>query len=228
MNNKNNTLRFAAKILIIATAMIALSSAAYAYNDKLVYQLRVDGNVPKGAVVFIGDSITEGLCVAAVADKAVNFGIAGDTTTGVLARIPMYKSLPRAKAIILAIGVNDLWRGQRTDEQILSNLRLVLMQLPHKVPVVFSAILPIDEQLEKDRYGGNSHIETLNEQTVKLCAQFKNCHYFSSYGKLLGPNGQLVAEYHVGDGLHISPKGYDIWIADMQKALEELKNESSE
>jgi lysophospholipase L1-like esterase len=223
MNFRKTVLRNNTGIILCVTVILMLlARTAYADNDKLIYHLRGDGNVPKGAVIFIGDSITEGLCVAAVADRAVNYGIAGDTTTGVLARIPQYKSLQRAKAIVLAIGVNDLWRGQRTDEQILSNLRLILMQLPNKTPIVFSAILPINEQLEKDRYGGNKHITEINVQTVKLCAQFKNCHYFSSYDKLLGPDGQLAADYHVGDGLHISTQGYEIWIADMRKAIAAL------
>ena len=207
---------------LIACSLLVAAFLLRAQASELYMHLRQDGNVPKDAVIFIGDSITEGLCVAAVADKAVNYGISGDTTMGVLRRLPQYHSINRAKAVVLAIGINDMWRNPNSNPQILNNYELILKMIPKKIPVIFSAILPIDDRLEKDRPGGNARVAEVNKAAEKICAAHKNCHFFDSGSKLLAPDGQLKSEYHVGDGLHLGTKGYDVWIADMKKALEKI------
>ena len=84
------------------------------YHRILRYHERSVDSVPDDSVIFIGDSITQGLCVSAVQPNAVNFGIGSDTTTGVLMRIPAYMpALERAKCIVLAIGVKHLMTDSR-------------------------------------------------------------------------------------------------------------------
>jgi len=80
------------------------------FHRMLHYHKRMDGNVPEGSVIFIGDSITQGLCVSAIASPAVNYGIGSDTTVGILQRLPYYNSIKRASAVVLAIGINDIRR----------------------------------------------------------------------------------------------------------------------
>src|SRR5262245_21550491 len=60
------------------------------YQQIQAFQIKVDGNVPDGSVLFFGDSLVQGLCVVAVTPNAVNFGIGGDTTAGLLDRLPHY------------------------------------------------------------------------------------------------------------------------------------------
>jgi len=54
------------------------------YRQMLVFCRRVDTCAPDNAVLFVGDSFIQGMCVSAVADKAVNLGIGGDTIVGLL------------------------------------------------------------------------------------------------------------------------------------------------
>ena len=58
--------------------------------------------------------------VTEVAARGINYGIGGDTTEGVLARLPEYNSLGRAAAVVLAIGDNDLQRGL-SEAEIIAN-----------------------------------------------------------------------------------------------------------
>ncbi len=60
---------------------------------------------PDKSVVFVGDSLTQSLYVDAVARPSVNYGIGGDTTVGVLGRLPEYRSILCASAVVMAIGV---------------------------------------------------------------------------------------------------------------------------
>jgi hypothetical protein len=108
-------------------------------NRIFSYHIRMDGNIPDGAVIFIGDSLIQSLCVSAIACPSVNYGIGGDTTVGVLHRLPFYHSITRASVVVLSIGINDM--KYRTNEEILSNYKIIINKIPHKVRIIFSALL---------------------------------------------------------------------------------------
>src|ERR1700743_2784823 len=94
------------------------------YHQNVAFHRRVDVCVPDRAVLFLGDSFIQGLCVAEAADHGINYGIGGDTTEGLLSRLSVYASLARARAAVIAIGDNDLRRG-RTEAEIVANYRKI-------------------------------------------------------------------------------------------------------
>ena len=177
----------------------------------------MDDNVPDGAVVFIGDSITQGLCVSAVVALSVNYGISGDTTAGVLQRLATYRSMRRAGAIVMAIGSNDL--NFRTNEQILRNYLSIAEQMPKNVPVIFSAVLPVDEKAHKRWRGWNQRIQALNADLKSFISKSKNLFFVDAGYFLVDVQGNLAREYHAGDGLHLNAKGNAIWIKELQKTI---------
>ena len=185
------------------------------------YHKRMDGSVPEGAVLFIGDSITQGLCVAAVCQHGVNYGIGSDTTAGVIERLPLYASVERAAAVVLAIGVNDLRR--RDDQFIRENLRLLLEQITPHAPVVVSAILPLDERIASVGADRNKRIAGLNGEIKALADSFAHCVYVDAGPMLLDEEGCLAAACHVGDGVHPNTEGYAKWIAVLQAGLKKVR-----
>ena len=186
------------------------------FKRMLTYHKWMDGNVPYGAVIFIGDSITQGLAVSAVFPKSVNYGIGSDTTIGVLERLSSYKSLTRAKAIVIAIGVNDL--NQHNNAEIIENFKKILNKLPINIPIIISAILPIDDKIEK-RIGGNIRINNLNISITSLCNKYKNVHFLNTKTLLIDSDFNLSDTYHIGDGIHLNTSGYNIWINKLKQAL---------
>lgn len=189
------------------------------YTRMMVYHEYMDGNVPEGAVVFIGDSITQGLCVSAVAPLAINYGIGSDTTFGVLQRLPKYKSLERCKAVVFAIGVNDLSR--RDDEEIVKHWQEIMEQIPANTRAVFSGILPLDPESQGRTSNSNGRIVELNATLEKLCTE--NGHVFVNAGpKLSNDEGCLDSAYHTGDGVHLNTAGYDVWISVLREGLEKV------
>jgi lysophospholipase L1-like esterase len=178
---------------------------------------RMDDNVPDGAVVFIGDSITQGLCVSAVVPLSVNYGISSDTTVGVLQRLPTYRSIRRAGAIVVAIGSNDM--VFRPNEEILRNYLSIAGQMSRNVPVIFSAVLPVDEKAHKGWRGRNQRIQALNADLKSLISKSKNLFLVDAGYLLVDVHGNLAHEYHAGDGLHLNAKGNAIWIKELQKTI---------
>ncbi len=187
------------------------------YNNMLPFHLRIDGNVPEGAVLFIGDSITQGLCVSAVTDKGVNLGIGYDTTFGVLKRVALYASVNKARSVMLAVGINDIITYKKTDDEIIKNYKKIILSFPENLLIIISAILPIDEHIKGVTV--NKKIVNINKRLVDLCASTKNCNFVDSGKKMIGPDGNLKADYHIGDGIHLNATGYEIWIEDLKAVL---------
>ena len=191
------------------------------YGTMVKYHERMDGNVPDNAVIFIGDSITQGLAVSAVTPLAINYGIGKDTSVGVLQRIPLYRSLARAEAIVLAIGVNDL--RQRSNDALVANFESILTQLlPSTVPVIVSSILPVDTRVwpEPDH---NDRIEQINAKLELLCLQYPTARFVNSSERLLDAEQNLAPHYHIGDGIHLSTAGYEQWIDALCESLNSIR-----
>ncbi len=193
------------------------------FERMLRYHKRMDADVPDRAVIFIGDSITQGLCVSAVATPSVNYGIGSDTTVGVLKRLPEYHSLKRSSVCVLAIGINDL--QYRSNEEILKNYSSILQTVPPLVPIVFSAVLPVDERVHpNDHAGMNMRIRALNSHLKALCeAQIPKCTFLDTGFKLIDSTGNLRKEYHEGDGVHLNGAGNSVWIQDLKGIIQKAQ-----
>jgi lysophospholipase L1-like esterase len=100
------------------------------------------------AVVFFGDSITEGWGDDFRGDfgqlKLANRGISGDTTRGMLFRLPADVLALRPRGIVLLMGTNDLELGA-APQTIADNVKLILDRIKThdpKVPVVLCQVMP--------------------------------------------------------------------------------------
>ncbi|MBA1446929.1 MAG: hypothetical protein FE835_18930 [Gammaproteobacteria bacterium] len=153
-----------------------------------------------------------------VEEKSVNYGIASDTTVGILNRLPEYKSLDKARAVVLQVGVNDLPR--RDDNDLLSNYQAILNRLPDGLIIVLAAIFPIDSALAEKPSRSNRRIISLNMKLKKLCRSDLRCRYIDSGGRLQDNSGNLRTDYHLGDGVHLNPAGYRVWIDELKPQLD--------
>ena len=179
---------------------------------------RMDGSVPKGSVVFIGDSMVESLVTSAVAEPSVNYGVGGDTTEGVLSRMTLYNSINDAKAVVLALGVNDL-KLNVPSEEIIGNYQSILDSIPAQTAIVVNALHPVDEMTIKHSIA-NADIIGLNAELAQLVASYPNATFTDLSAQLADGQGQLASQNHVGDGLHLSTEGYRIWIEQLKDVLE--------
>ncbi|WP_319587292.1 GDSL-type esterase/lipase family protein [uncultured Desulfobulbus sp.] len=188
------------------------------YEQTIKFYERIDANVPNGTAIFLGDSSIQGLCVSAVVNPSVNFGIGTDTTIGLLKRLPKYQSLKRASMCVIAIGGNDIKR--RDNEEILKNYSAILQAVPPHLPVVFSAVVSIDEHVRDDLIGKNRRILELNNGLETICkAQGPKCTFVDPNQKLVDASGNLRKEYHEGDGVHLNGVGNSIWIQELKEII---------
>ena len=215
---KSNTISLVERKLGIPSPSTELTSY---YKTLVVFQQRIDKNSLDKAIIFIGDSHTQGLSTTAIHTNSINFGIASDTTIGVLNRIPLYSSIKHAKAIVLAVGINDLFI--RTNSDTLKNLKQILKLLPKRIPVIVCAIFPV-AQLAPEKSNLNKRIKSLNSEIKKLTQQNKNLHFLSINKLLLNGGHTLSKQYHIGDGIHLNTAGYKLWINELHKKLKLLNS----
>jgi len=100
------------------------------------------------ALVFIGDSILNGLSVETVF-HGVNYGISGEKVENAKEQILNYKNLG-SKTIIIALGINDI---PRKTEEIIADYELLLDRLPKSSFIIVSSVLPIDEPVYNASWG---------------------------------------------------------------------------
>ena len=151
---------------------IGMLPPAYHYKgprilaDKMnAFYERVDGNVPEGSVIVIGDSLVQGLCVDACRPRCseipavVGFGIGGDTLEGISARLRNLKSARAASGIVVEGGINDLLQGA-SDAEFRARYRNLLEHLPNGVPYWGVLMFPVAEGKWSV---SNSRIKALND-----------------------------------------------------------------
>lgn len=186
------------------------------YYAMVDFHKRVDKNIPENSVIFLGDSLIQGLAVSSVASPAFNFGIGADTTEGLIQRIPHYSAISRSQKVVIAIGVNDL--NRRDNKEIMSNYKKIVSLIPSNIPILFSAVLPIEEVI-LNASSFNERIRNLNSELEELCGTSKRLYFLDITNQLKDPDGGLSGKFHIGDGLHLNGFGNAVWITRLKEGL---------
>ena len=189
------------------------------YRYSLFSQKMVDKNMKKGSIVFIGDSMIEGLCTSCIVNNSINYGIGGDGTIGVINRVKEYTFLKDASAIVLEIGINDM--PYLDNETIIKNYKKILNSIPKNIPIIINSIFPIDESINMFRYGHNKRIRELNNELKKLSQKSPNYNFLDIFDEFLDKNNNLSKELHIGDGIHLNEIGYDKWIRKLKEIIDD-------
>ncbi len=185
----------------------------------------------KAELLLLGDSITDfwrnergAFAGKPVLDKhfarwnVANFGIAGDTTQGVLYRLQNGEGegfSPRA--VMLMIGTNNT--GRNTAEEIAEGIGAVVMMLRRCFPesrILLLGVFPRGRANEPVR----QTIREINNTISKLDDGDK-VHYLDIGARFLNAEGNIPADV-MSDALHPSTKGYEIWADAVEPTLSKL------
>jgi len=175
------------------------------------------------AVVFLGDSITQGwgggLGAAFPGLKVANRGIGGDTTRGVLVRLQEDVLAVNPSAVVILIGTNDIGM-EATPETIAGNLRLILDALKAhdpRMPIVLCEVFPssgVQRRPKEKILALNTHYRA----TVKGDAQVT---YLETWALFADASGDAnAAEFP--DLLHLNEAAYGKWAAALRPVLATL------
>jgi lysophospholipase L1-like esterase len=187
-------------------------------------------------VLFVGDSITdfwrnpEGLYAGKpVLDKyfgslkVANFGIAGDTTQGVLYRLQHGEGQGFSpKAVMLMIGTNNT--GRNTAAEIAEGIGAVVLELQKDFPqakILLLAVFPRSTPNDPVR----ATIAEINTIIAKL-HDGDRVHYLDIGSRFLDAERNIPRDV-MSDALHPTTKGYEIWAEAVKEPLANLMKDSS-
>jgi lysophospholipase L1-like esterase len=172
--------------------------------DRLQAQLR------STSVPMYGDSITEGMDVSQIGPNVVNMGINGSTMRDFLGRVNRKPAngtpiVHHAAGAIFALGLNDTqYEYQHGSPQ---NPPFLIDEISGWMTGkwIIIKILPVNEALYSSVK--NADIDAVN---THMQAVFGNRPGFAIVDakSVLAPNGQLLPQYSVGDGVHPSAAAY--------------------
>ena len=174
----------------------------------------------QGALVFLGDSITQGwgdnFRGHFEGVKVANRGISGDTTRGVLIRLKEDVLSLNPKGVVILIGTNDL-EEKATPEVIAGNLKLILAALKKhnaKMPIILCNTFPSSASKRRPA----DQIKKINQlyfAAVKGDAQITVLDTWLLFADAKGD----AKKPEFPDLLHPNQIGYDKWAAALRLLL---------
>jgi len=175
------------------------------------------------AVVFLGDSITQGWGAdfkgRFAGMKLANRGIGGDTTRGMLIRLEEDILSLNPSAIVLLLGTNDIEVGVEP-EAIGRNFEKIHRAIKARqpaVPIVLCLIFP--SATEKSRPAETiKRVNALYSATVKGDPQVT---VIDTWTLFADAAGNATPQWFT-DLLHLNPAGYDRWAGALRPVLATL------
>ena len=177
-------------------------------------------------VVLLGDSITEGFELAKYfpGRRILNRGIGADVIgnsmpaddpRGVLQRLDNSVFDCAATDVFILIGINDLNTGRKVDgmEEGYRELLKKLTQRRPDLRIHIQTVLPTRGAHAKQ----NEPVRDFNTRLKKLAEEFK-CDLIDLHALMRDDQGELKKEF-TNDGLHLTDPAYQIWRAEILKAM---------
>jgi lysophospholipase L1-like esterase len=177
--------------------------------DAGTYVLRVTqfGVMPplNGGVAFVGDSLTDWMRWNELFPevRSRNFGIAGDTSVGLKARINQVVAAKPA-TVFLMIGTNDVEFAKLTPDAVVANIGDCIDALQKGVPgvkIYVEGLLPRQPQYD-------AQVRTLNA-TLKTAIEKRGLIYIDLYSHFV--SGDHLDPKLTPDNLHLTGEGYLRW-----------------
>ncbi|GGY80267.1 hypothetical protein GCM10011613_26620 [Cellvibrio zantedeschiae] len=177
-------------------------------------------------LLFVGDSITAGWNWDIWQKNfsqyhPANFGIGGDHTGNLLWRLKYGQAEKlKPKVVVMLIGVNNFGHLNETPQQvadgITANIKLLRKIYPN-AKILVNGVFPFEEQATSPK---RAMVKEANALVAKLD---DNKHIFvKDYGPLLLQADGNISKEVMGDFLHPTAKGYQIWADAMLPDIQQL------
>jgi lysophospholipase L1-like esterase len=180
---------------------------------------RLSANPPKeGSVFFAGSSSIVQWDLKKSFPEAgyINVGFGGSVIADSTHFAPRILTPHKPGTIVFYAGDNDIARGNKP-EQVLEDFKAFVAVVRKDNPscrVLFVAVKP-----SLARWKLFEVQKKANALVKDFCAKGEQLVYVDIVPLMLGSDRMPIPDLFVKDGLHLSPKGYELWNAEVKKAL---------
>lgn len=167
--------------------------------------------------VFVGDSLTEGGRWQEWFPEleAVNLGVGGDTTEGLIERLDEVAAA-EPDTVVLLIGTNDV-ANRRAVEHVVRNIETILVTLRSELPdarILLQSVLPRGREYAE-------FVKEINRHVWQFAATVR-AHYLDLWPVMAEADGELNPAY-TEDRLHLNDAGYEAWLSELRPAIERVQ-----
>lgn len=174
----------------------------------------------QGAVVFLGDSITQGwgpdMGASFPTLKVANRGISGDTTRGMLVRMQEDVLALNPSAVVMLMGTNDLEEGD-SPEEVAANVGAIVERLhahDADLPILLCKVFPSSARMRRPA----AAIRKINELCTAAVAGNERVTIVDTWSIFADDNGD-AKKVEFPDLLHPNDLGYAKWADALRPAF---------
>ena len=176
---------------------------------------------PANAIVITGSSSITLWNSEMVEDLApltvIPRGFGGSEMSDVLHYIDRIAIAYEPRAIVIYEGDNDTGRSGKTAETIVGQFRQIVTKIHDAAPETRIYVMSVKPSVL--RWGVWPEAQRANQMFQALAAEDDLLSYIDVATPLLQPDGEVMTDIFVEDGLHLNEKGTDIWAETILQAL---------
>lgn len=204
--------------IVVMLALVSITADAdWRYRAERYKSFEAE--VPKGGIVFVGDSITDlGEWWEFFGDRPeiLNRGVSGTTSEEMLAHISSITAIEPEK-MFLMIGINDFVVPRIAGpDKTVSRIEKIILAVREASPstkLFIESILPVSEN--NTRISADDII-LANEGLKKLCRKY-GLRYIDLWSSFVIKGRKCLDPSLSNDGLHLNVRGYSIWTHKISK-----------
>lgn len=174
---------------------------------------------PKNGIVFVGSSSIRrwDLAKSFPGVAALNRGFGGSHLADAVHFAPRIVLKHEPRLVVLYAGDNDIAAG-KTPERVAADFRAFIAAVHDKLPKTRIIYLAIKPSLL--RWKLIDKIRPANALIEAECKKNDRLLYLDVATPMLGDDGKPRPDLFVADGLHLSAKGYELWVRLLKPHLE--------
>ena len=165
--------------------------------------------------LFMGDSLVEFFdWQKRFAGRQVyNFGIAGETAEGLLARLPRIITRFQSPSLVMVMtGTNNIAMEDYGFLLTYEKIVALLQQNYAAAAIVMTSLLPMDLFFLGDA------VPRVNKRLHEIARKMDTI-YLDLYPLFRDDDAKPVKNYYEPDGVHLSPEGYEVWARALETVV---------
>jgi lysophospholipase L1-like esterase len=214
-------------LALLVSAPIPLQAPATAQDDKWAKEMAAfdeqDRSDPAiGGVVFVGSSSIRlwDLKKSFPDVPALNRGFGGSEIPDSVAHVDLLVIRHKPRIVVFYAGDNDIAAG-RTPQQVFDDYKAFVTKIHAALPTTKIAFVAIKPSIL--RWALVDKIRAANTLVREYAATDDRLGFVDVDGPMLGWDEKPRKDLFVADGLHMTPKGYELWTTLVRPFIEGLQ-----
>jgi lysophospholipase L1-like esterase len=211
--------------IILSLSLVAATSGTHAAQpdpwgkEMAAFQQQDQTPPAPGGIVFVGSSSIRLWDLAGSFPNlpVINRGFGGSQIIDSVAHADLLVIRHKPRTVILYAGDNDL-AGGKTPQQVRDDFKTFVAKIYAALPATRVAFIGIKPSLL--RWALIAQVRQANALIREYCDSDDRLGFVDVDGPMLGWDGKPRRDLLVADGLHLSPKGYELWTTLVRPFLE--------